>query len=47
MKRLFILILLLGLAVPGNASSGSYVAGGKDLLLLYSNDVLGEIEPCG
>ena len=47
MRRFIILILLLSLIPSGWALAGSTIAGDQNLLLFYSNDVLGETEPCG
>ena len=47
MRRLIILILLLSLIPSGSTIAGSAVAGEQNLLLFYSNDVIGETEPCG
>jgi hypothetical protein len=47
MRRLIILILLLGLIPSESILAGSAIAGDQNLLLFYSNDVLGETEPCG
>jgi hypothetical protein len=47
MRRLIILILLLGLISSGSILAGSAIAGDQNLLLFYSNDVLGKTEPCG
>jgi len=47
MRRLFMLILLLGLIVSGIYTAAAGVAGEQDILIFYSNDVLGETEPCG
>ncbi len=48
MKRLAILsLLLLSGLVPGPAIARSVSAAGQDFLILYSNNVNGEIEPCG
>ena len=47
MRRLIILILFLSLIPSGSTIAGSTGAGEHNLLLFYSNDVLGETEPCG
>lgn len=47
MRRLSLLIVLLFLAMPGLDSIQATVAGEQDFLLFYSNDVVGETEPCG
>jgi len=41
------LIFLLFLAVPGLYSIGATATGEQNFLLFYSNDVIGETEPCG
>ena len=47
MRRLIILILLLTLIQSGSTLAGSAPGGEQNILLFYSNDVLGETEPCG
>ncbi len=47
MKRLFMLLLILILIPAGINAGGITVAGEQNLLLFYSNDVMGETEPCG
>lgn len=47
MRRLIILILFLSLIPSGSTMAGSAIPGKQELLLFYSNDVLGETEPCG
>ena len=47
MRRLIILILFLGLVPSGSTIASSTVNGEHNLLLFYSNDVIGETEPCG
>ena len=47
MKPLIILILLLSLIPSGSSLGGSSVYAKQEVLLFYSNDVLGETEPCG
>ena len=47
MLRLFMLILSLCLLLPGIYTSGAAAAAEQNLLLFYSSDVTGEIEPCG
>jgi len=47
MRRLIIFILFLSLVPSGSTIAGSTVAGEHNLLLFYSNDVIGETEPCG
>lgn len=47
MRRLLLLFILLSLAVPGSPAAVAQTAGEQDLLIFYSNDVLGETEPCG
>ena len=47
MRRLIILILFLSLIPSGSTIAGSAFAGEHNLLLFYSNDVIGETEPCG
>ena len=47
MRRLIILIIFLSLIPSGSTIAGSKDAGEQKLLLFYSNDVLGETEPCG
>ena len=48
MRSLLILMLLLGFAASGPATAGDGSGGGEqNLLVFYSNDVLGETEPCG
>ena len=47
MRSLYMLILLLILAaaVPLTVKSGDFEE--QDLLIFYSNDVIGETDPCG
>lgn len=47
MNRLIIFILLLSLIPSGTIIAGSAITDQQNLLLFYSNDVLGETEPCG
>jgi hypothetical protein len=47
MRRFVILFFLQCLFVSGLALPGSLKAAQQDLLLFYSNDVMGETEPCG
>jgi len=47
MRRLIILIMFLSLIPSGFTKAGSSIPGKQELLIFYSNDVLGETEPCG
>ncbi len=47
MRRLFILILFLSLAASGIHAAEESATGEQNLLIFYSNDVIGETEPCG
>jgi len=47
MKILMILFLLHCIFAAGLALPGSPRAAEQKLLLFYSNDVVGETEPCG
>lgn len=47
MIRLFMLLLILSLTPSGIYAAGTTIAGEQNLLLFYSNDVIGETEPCG
>ncbi len=47
MRLLFILIALLSLIATGLTTSNAGGSGEQDLLIFYSNDVIGETEPCG
>lgn len=48
MRRLYmLLIVMLSLITAGISATTAAVAAGQDLLLFYSNDVVGETEPCG
>jgi len=47
MRRLCLLIVMLCLTTSGSYAAGNALAGEQDLLLFYSNDVIGETEPCG
>ena len=47
MRRVIILILFLSLIPSGSTIAGSSVPDKQEFLLFYSNDVLGETEPCG
>jgi hypothetical protein len=41
------LIILLSLLTSGIFQACATVAAEQDLLIFYSNDVIGETEPCG
>jgi len=47
MRRILMLIIMLSLAASGTCATGATVTGEQNLLLFYSNDVVGETEPCG
>jgi hypothetical protein len=47
MRLLFILIVLLSLAATGLIPANAEVNAEQNLLIFYSNDVMGETEPCG
>jgi len=47
MKRLIMLFVVFILFAAGISAAGDALAAGQDLLLFYSNDVIGETEPCG
>ncbi len=47
MRHLCILIVFLTLLMSGSVQAGSSYEDTQNLLLFYSNDVLGETEPCG
>ena len=47
MRRSFMLIVLLSLITTGIYAADPTVAGEQNLLIFYSNDVIGETEPCG
>jgi len=47
MIRLFMLLLILSITPLGIYAAGTTIAGEQNLLLFYSNDVMGETEPCG
>ena len=47
MRRLIILIVFLSLIPSGSTIADSAGTGKQNLLLFYSNDVIGETEPCG
>ena len=47
MRPLFILILVLSLTATGLITANAEVSGEQNLLIFYSNDVIGETEPCG
>ena len=47
MRYLFMLIILLYLIASGIYSADAKNAGEQNLLIFYSNDVIGETEPCG
>jgi len=47
MKRLLILLLFLAVMPNYTALAKSNLSGGQKFLLFYSNDVIGETEPCG
>ena len=44
MKILIIVVMLLG---PSGWGSSLSRAGSTEFTLLYTNDILGEVEPCG
>jgi len=47
MKHLFMLIVMTGLLAAGIVAADTTVDPEQNLLLIYSNDVVGETEPCG
>ena len=47
MRPLFIIIVLLSLTAPVLATATADVNDEQNLLIFYSNDVIGETEPCG
>lgn len=47
MRSLFLLISLLSLFVSGIYTACATISGAENLLIFYSNDVIGETEPCG
>jgi len=47
MRRLIFLIIFLSLIPSGSTMAAPSVPDKQELLLFYSNDVLGETEPCG
>lgn len=47
MKRLIMLFVVFILFAAEISAAGAALAAGQDLLLFYSNDVIGETEPCG
>jgi hypothetical protein len=47
MRRFIFLILFLSLILPGSTLADSTAVGEHNILLFYSNDVIGETEPCG
>jgi hypothetical protein len=47
MRPLFILIILFSLAATILTTAKADVSGEQNLLIFYSNDVIGETEPCG
>ena len=47
MRTIFLFMFLLSLTASGVYAAASPVTGEQNLLIFYSNDVLGEIEPCG
>jgi len=47
MRHLCMLFLMLCLTASGIYAAGAALAGEQELLLFYSNDVIGETEPCG
>jgi len=47
MRPLFIIVLLLGLTASGIQAADLADPGEQDLLIFYSNDVMGETDPCG
>ena len=47
MRPLFIIIVLLSLTATVLATATADVNGEQNLLIFYSNDVIGETEPCG
>lgn len=42
-----IFMVLLGLLASGVQAADITASGEQDLLIFYSNDVLGETDPCG
>jgi len=47
MRRLLMFVLLASLVAPGIQAADISVSGGQDLIIFYSNDVIGETDPCG
>jgi hypothetical protein len=47
MRHLFLLIFLLSIIASGIYAAGAMASDEHNLLILYSNDVIGETEPCG
>lgn len=47
MRRIFMLIIMLSLTASGIYAAAATVTDEQNLLIFYSNDVIGETEPCG
>jgi hypothetical protein len=47
MRRLIFLIIIMILVPPGFIRADSAISDDHNLLLFFSNDVVGETEPCG
>lgn len=47
MRRLLMFMLLASLIAPGIWAADISVSGEQDLIIFYSNDVIGETDPCG
>lgn len=47
MKRFIMLFTLLYLLAPGICGAAASTPANQELLIFYSNDVIGETEPCG
>jgi len=47
MRHLLMFVLLSSLIAPGIQAANMTVSGEQDLIIFYSNDVIGETDPCG
>ena len=47
MQRLLMFMLLVSLIAPEIRAADISVSGEQDLIIFYSNDVIGETDPCG
>jgi len=47
MRRLLMFVLLASLIAPGIRAADISASGEQEMIIFYSNDVIGETDPCG